>query len=631
MRSRRAWQERKRRDYLVQRRRESRRDGDTSNEESASLGESSYGSRNTPLSRQEARTLTTSLDTSERGEGNDGDNSAAATAIARRVNAQHRPGPADPLGEESINGARISNTPEVVTGSDSSSPARSRGEFLQIPRDLVPVLRDAEGRRDSSGRPQDGGGRINGTAGRRSLSGNVVKVADLARRTSNGIELATRSGAVAVVTNGRTRPSAVRIERPAIHAGQWDGDAPSQPLLLEAVQDHGLRREIVGSPQKHQSDSASPPRLIGGQKQDIPPSLKFKDTDHRGSTVFGDSERFGGEEGDVASKIIGTAAAFEFLLRSEEGANTHDSVVSSGARLRSSLLSGTHDAAYGGGDGDSKHDTAQGLLVDHHTNSAATSSPVKAIRRPSTSGSILRPLTQLLPVTDPVTISSTETTGKADLALHATTTTRGVDVGASTAKRESNTFSTGGNGAAILSSRQRNRQRSSIATTTPNTASYDVNTERIPHVEDSASTLQERRARRRSSLPITALAEVLEHRRRSELLMRSLAAIADPASPDAPQPRACMPGSRWAQDVHLRQHIEGRSRLAPATRTAGGRWKSWNHGRLQALLPGEGELAIATSSAFSRRGSRESSQWVLDADPRLLGSLDDEVQYPLFQ
>ncbi|CAM9158044.1 unnamed protein product [Ectocarpus sp. 8 AP-2014] len=81
----------------------------------------------------------------------------------------------------------------------------------------------------------------------------------------------------------------------------------------------------------------------------------------------------------------------------------------------------------------------------------------------------------------------------------------------------------------------------------------------------------------------------------------------------ARRPRTSVGGSRWAQDVRLQQHSEGRSRLAPATRTAGGRWGA-NHGRLEALVPGE-EAPTLTSITY--RIAEERGPWVLDADPSL--------------
>ncbi|CAM9533059.1 unnamed protein product [Ectocarpus fasciculatus] len=81
----------------------------------------------------------------------------------------------------------------------------------------------------------------------------------------------------------------------------------------------------------------------------------------------------------------------------------------------------------------------------------------------------------------------------------------------------------------------------------------------------------------------------------------------------ARRPRTSVGGSRWAQDVRLQQHSEGRSRLAPATRTAGGRWGA-NHGRLEALIPGE-EAPAPTPITY--RIAEERGPWVLDADPSL--------------
>lgn len=77
------------------------------------------------------------------------------------------------------------------------------------------------------------------------------------------------------------------------------------------------------------------------------------------------------------------------------------------------------------------------------------------------------------------------------------------------------------------------------------------------------------------------------------------------------RPRTSVGGSRWSQDVCFLQHMRGRSRLAPATRTAGGRWGA-NHGRLEALIPGE-EMQPPRASIIYRI-PRESGPWVLDTN-----------------
>lgn len=82
----------------------------------------------------------------------------------------------------------------------------------------------------------------------------------------------------------------------------------------------------------------------------------------------------------------------------------------------------------------------------------------------------------------------------------------------------------------------------------------------------------------------------------------------------ASRPRTSVGGSRWSQDVRLQQHARGRSRLAPATRTAGGRWGA-NHGRLEALVPGDESESSTTSITY--RIPREGGPWVLDAEPRI--------------
>lgn len=99
--------------------------------------------------------------------------------------------------------------------------------------------------------------------------------------------------------------------------------------------------------------------------------------------------------------------------------------------------------------------------------------------------------------------------------------------------------------------------------------------------------------------------------------------------PHAPpsRPRTTVGGSRWYQDVRLEQHTQGRSRLAPATRTAGGRWGS-NHGRLEALIPADESFTTppppSSTTIVADRVNREEighPQWVLSADsnPGLAG------------
>ena len=93
-----------------------------------------------------------------------------------------------------------------------------------------------------------------------------------------------------------------------------------------------------------------------------------------------------------------------------------------------------------------------------------------------------------------------------------------------------------------------------------------------------------------------------------------------------PRPRTSIGGSRWSQDVRLQQHIRGRSRLAPATRTAGGRWGA-NHGRLEALVPGDESEASSTSITY-RIPPDGGGPWVLDAEPRIELTRKPEQEYP---
>lgn len=86
-----------------------------------------------------------------------------------------------------------------------------------------------------------------------------------------------------------------------------------------------------------------------------------------------------------------------------------------------------------------------------------------------------------------------------------------------------------------------------------------------------------------------------------------------PGSGPALRPWTSVGGGRWSQDVRLLQHTPGRSRLAPATRTAGGRWGA-KHGRLETLVPGEESASPSASILY--RIPRESGPWVLDSNSR---------------
>lgn len=91
-------------------------------------------------------------------------------------------------------------------------------------------------------------------------------------------------------------------------------------------------------------------------------------------------------------------------------------------------------------------------------------------------------------------------------------------------------------------------------------------------------------------------------------------ATAPPANAaSSSRPYTNVGGSRWSQDVRLQQHARGRSRLAPSTRTAGGRWGA-NHGRLEALFPGEESSPTYPPGYWERW---DSGPWVLDVDPTL--------------
>ena len=90
-------------------------------------------------------------------------------------------------------------------------------------------------------------------------------------------------------------------------------------------------------------------------------------------------------------------------------------------------------------------------------------------------------------------------------------------------------------------------------------------------------------------------------------------ATATPAYAFSSRPYTNVGGSRWSQDVRLQQHARGRSRLAPSTRTAGGRWGA-NHGRLEGLFPGEKASALHPPDYWERW---ESAPWVLDVDSSL--------------
>lgn len=90
----------------------------------------------------------------------------------------------------------------------------------------------------------------------------------------------------------------------------------------------------------------------------------------------------------------------------------------------------------------------------------------------------------------------------------------------------------------------------------------------------------------------------------------------------APRPRtSSVGGRRWSQ------HVPGRSRLAPSTRTAGDRWGA-KHGRLEALVPGEEPAPPPASASILYRIPRESGPWVLDSSPSLELRRKSEQAYP---
>lgn len=122
-------------------------------------------------------------------------------------------------------------------------------------------------------------------------------------------------------------------------------------------------------------------------------------------------------------------------------------------------------------------------------------------------------------------------------------------------------------------------------------------------------------------LPSAAMSsEGQEHLHQSDRLLNSNSSAALSSAPFAAtsshrpatsshRPRTSVGSSKWSQELRLHQHAKGRSRLAPATRTAGGRWGT-NHGQLHALFSGEEFM----EPPLSGRGLLENSPWVLDVD-----------------
>lgn len=135
----------------------------------------------------------------------------------------------------------------------------------------------------------------------------------------------------------------------------------------------------------------------------------------------------------------------------------------------------------------------------------------------------------------------------------------------------------------------------------------------------TAEGIRRDRGRKRTRPPSQATAVLDEghpHRRPTDGLVNgcSAAVTETTALPSdtmlSIRPRTSIGDSRWLQDVRLRQHAEGRSRLAPATRTAAGRWGA-SHGRLEALIPGEEPAVVPPPLETGLR----KSPWVLDVDP----------------
>lgn len=517
------------------------------------------------------------------------------------------------LGEEGgIGGESLPRNADGDAGRNNSTlSSQIRHDLSLVTRDSSLARHDVGSTQDSSGRYQDGrGASIDRTNTRVSLTEKVVKVADLTRRSSNVIESSNRSRVVTAAINRQTNLPRQCSERPAVHEGLEDGGTSHRPLLLGSTAS-ALREETVGTHHIQRSRSSSPPALvIGKQLPTYPPTPTFEDPDNQGLATSCH------EEGEMSSSA--TAVAYGARQRTEGGGNSKPST----------------RPVYGdvvGGD-DAQVSTSQGSLADNSTKNRSTSSPGTKIRRPSASGSIVRPLRQLLPVPSSIEAPT----------IPAVTGTAAGWVGTPSPEEgeskmvSAKIVSAGSGNATTPSSRHLSRRVSAGVTTMSGTASSGGVEDHSHSSDDTTSitnSLKYLSTRRRSSLPITALAESLEHRRRSDLLIKSIAAVANPpASPDSRRPRTSLPNwPRWAEDVQLRGgRAEGRSRLAPTTRTAGGRWRS-SHGRLESLLPADGGLAVVATSVLPRNESRETGKWVLDVDPRVLRAHSEEKQYPLFQ
>lgn len=554
------------------------------------------------------------------GDDSDGDFSVAGTALARRVNAEQQQGP-----------ATTSVTLETEHACDIGSPDKNgpvvAGDDRNLTEsgDVSPTsLHDVESAREPSGKWHQDRGTESGTTTRRmSLSGHAVKVADLARRTSmaTAVGIADRTSLVAAHAHG-IMPTAPTSGRPtATESTNADGGALHRTLLLEAVTGLRLRGESVTSFHRRNSLSLSPQGVSRPRKTGC--SLKSYDESFDASGLSAGRVPEGHDKSKVLRSSISDAADISPSLRAGREGNPDEFSPPAGSLTAECVQ-----------DGGCSTLRAQRMLFDDYTdNSLATLSSLSSTaRRPSTSGRVVvgyhGSLRQLVGPVTPTTLEGTN-----NLVLQAAKLPGGAFTSTVAVEGETETKVVPQNSdARPRSSWQRKcRQRSSLAQATSSSAVLvDVGERSLVSSENiPVRSSRRREITRRSSLPVTALAESLEHRRRSDLLLQRLTAVS--VAKPSPSRRSCMsvPVSQWAQDTLVSQHIEGRSRLAPATRTAGGRW-GWNHGRLEALLR-EGGTAVATSSAaLPNKEIRGGGRWVLDAEPGLPGSPQDEVQYPMF-
>lgn len=326
------------------------------------------------------------------------------------------------------------------------------------------------------------------------------------------------------------------------------------------------------------------------------------------------------QQDNAAANIAGSSSSFSAASPVGHQPQTSESPSS---QLR---LPDNHISSLGSGDTSAKEE----LATDDFLPSAQTTSTAGAarstIKRPRTSGhAIAAPSgASSSRFLSPLLDADGASVGSSPLQLVNTTAHA---AGATAAPAST----VGGKGRALLEYAHNRRRHSSLSfaqnphvTTTEMIRRYRIQLRR------ASWSSQQQRARVATTL--TAMPPLLAgDRRRSGdsstpwhyYVTTNNAVGSGPVS----RPRASIGGSRWSQDVRFQQHTRGRSRLAPATRTAGGRWGA-NHGRLEALVPGDESEASSTSITY-RIPPEGGGPWVLEAEPRIELMRRHQQEYPL--